>query len=99
MEPPTFNGPQDPDYLRWRWAEWRTADPESAQAWYHDLLDQEEYERRNHRRLTELGFQPGRARHLLQILDLPIIAPGQPHPQIRPEPAPAPAPAVWDATR
>ena len=95
--PPTVTSPTDPNFLRWRWNEWRTADPDSAQAWYHDLLDQEEYERRNHRRLTDLGFKPGRARHLLQILDLPIIQPCQPHPRIQPEPAPEPA--VWDASR
>ena len=79
---PTVQSPTDPEYLRWRWNEWRTACPDSAQAFYHDLLDQEEYERRNHRRLTELGFLPGRARTLLRILDLPIIAPGKPHPPV-----------------
>ena len=87
---PTFNGPLDPDYLRWRWNEWKTASPDSAQQFYYDLLDQEDYERRNHRRLTDLGFQPGRARTLLATLDLPIVAPCRPHPDITAPPATAP---------
>lgn len=84
--PPTFHSPTDPDYLRFRWNEWVTASPDTAQQWYHDLLDQEEYERRNHDLLVKNGYQPGRARHLLHTLDLPIIEPCHPHPAVRPAP-------------
>ena len=80
--PPTFNSPTDPDYLRFRWNEWKQANPDSAQAFYHDLLDQEEYERLNYDLLTQYGFRPGRARHLLHILDLPIVEPCRPHPTV-----------------
>ena len=89
--PPTFNGPTDPDYLRWRWQEWKAADADSAQAFYHNLLDQEEYERVNHDLLTRYGYRPGRARHLLQTLDLPIVEPCRPHPPVT-APTPAPTP-------
>ena len=78
----TVTSPLDPNYLRYRWNEWTQADPHSAQAWYHDLLDQEQYEQVNHDLLTKYGFRPGRARHLLHILDLPIIEPCRPHPNV-----------------
>ena len=90
--PPTFQSPTDPEYLRWRWQEWKAANPATAQAWYHNLLDQEEYERRNYDLLVKNGYQPGRARHLLHILDLPIVEPCRPHPAVT-APAPGPHPA------
>ena len=89
-EPPTVHSPTDPDYLRWRWNEWVTADPVSAQVWYHDLLDQEEYERVNYDLLVRFGFRPGRARTLLRILDLPVVEPCRPHPAVKPAPVPLP---------